>query len=401
MAQLGFFDADKRLEALSAKGDPLEAIDRLVPWESFRAEIEAVVLKPDELKKSSAGRKPFDAMLMFRMLVLQALNNLSDEQVEYQVRDRLSFSRFLRLAIEDSIPDATTLWLFREKLAEAGLIEKLFERFDQHLAAKGYMARGGQIIDASIVPVPTQRNSRDENDQLRAGRTPAGWKQKPAKLRQKDRDARWTKKHGRSFFGYKNHVNADAKHKLIRHYAVSDAAVHDSQELDGLLDKGNTCNDVRRQRLSVDRDRGPTQGQRLQEPDSPTRSAQPPAVCGARASEPRQEPDTRSYRACVRGAAERAGRSDRAHDWYGAGARQDRLAEPGLPHSPPGGAGTARRGMKVKSLCSFNRSSGRDGAVKTAIKLKTAPDIVPHHAAKSTIVRGAHQFVAALSMANR
>jgi transposase, IS5 family len=244
MGQPGFFDADKRLEALSAKGDPLEAIDQLVPWESFRAEIEAVVLTPDELKKSSAGRKPFDAILMFRMLVLQALNNLSDEQVEYQVRDRLSFSRFLGLAIEDSIPDGTTLWLFREKLAKAGLIEKLFDRFDQHLAAKGYMARGGQIIDASIVPVPTQRNSRDDNAELQAGRTPTGWKQTPAKLRQKDRDARWTKKHGRSFFGYKNHVNADVKHKLIRHYAVTDAAVHDSQELDGLLDTGNTCNDV-------------------------------------------------------------------------------------------------------------------------------------------------------------
>ena len=77
MGQLGFFDADKRLQALSARGDPLEAIDRLVPWESFRAAIEAVVLTPDELKKSSAGRKPFDAILMFRMLVLQALNNLS------------------------------------------------------------------------------------------------------------------------------------------------------------------------------------------------------------------------------------------------------------------------------------------------------------------------------------
>src|SRR6266496_316001 len=162
MGQLGFFDADKRLEALSAKGDPLEAIDRLVPWESFRAEVEAVVLTSDELKKSSAGRKPFDALLMFRMLVLQALNNLSDEQVEYQVRDRLSFSRFLGLAIEDSIPDSTTLWLFREKLAKAGLIEKLFDCFDQHLAAKGYMARGGQIIDASIVPVPTQRNSKEK-----------------------------------------------------------------------------------------------------------------------------------------------------------------------------------------------------------------------------------------------
>src|ERR1700716_3327260 len=189
MGQFGLFDADKRLAALSAKGDPLEAIDRLVPWERFRSDIEAVVLTPDEVKKSSAGRKPVDAIVMFRMLVLQALHNLSDEQAEYQVRDRFSFTRFLRLGLEDGISDATTLWLFREKLAKAGLIEKLFERFDQHLAAQGYLARGGQIIDASIVPVPTQRNSRDENNQLRAGRTPAGWKQKPAKLRQKDREA--------------------------------------------------------------------------------------------------------------------------------------------------------------------------------------------------------------------
>ena len=160
------------------------------------------------------------------------------------MRDRLSFSRFLGLAIEESIPDATTLWLFREKLAKAGLIPKLFDRFDQHLAAKGYMARGGQIIDASIVLVPTQRNSRDENAELQAGRTPAGWKQKPAKVRQKDRDARWTKKHGRSFFGYKNHVNADARHKLIRDYRVSDASEHDSQKLDELLTRGNTSRDV-------------------------------------------------------------------------------------------------------------------------------------------------------------
>ena len=245
MGQLGFFDAEKRLTALSAaKGDPLESIDRLVPWESFRADIEAVVLTPDEMKKSNAGRKPADAIVMFRMLVLQALHNLSDEQAEYQVRDRLSFTRFLRLGIEDSIPDATTLWLFREKLAKASLIEKLFERFDQHLAAQGYMARGGQMVDATIVPVPKQRNSRDENETVKAGETPAEWERKLAKLRQKDRDARWTKKHGQSFFGYKNHVNADARHKLIRRYQVTDAAVHDSQALDVLLSKGNTSTDV-------------------------------------------------------------------------------------------------------------------------------------------------------------
>ena len=244
MGQLGFFDTEKRLAALSAKGDPLEAIDRLVPWESFRADIEAVVLTPDEVKKSNAGRKPVDAIVMFRMLVLQALHNLSDEQAEYQVRDRFSFTRFLRLGIEDGIPDATTLWLFREKLAKAGVVEKLFERFDQHLAAQGYMARGGQMVDATIVPVPKQRNGRDENETVKAGQTPAAWETKPAKLRQKDRDARWTKKQGKSFFGYKNHVNADAKHKLIRRYEVTDAAVHDSQALDALLTKGNTSSDV-------------------------------------------------------------------------------------------------------------------------------------------------------------
>ena len=129
MGQFGFFDADKRLAVISAKGDPLEMIDRVVPFESFRAEIEAATLTPASEKKSNAGRKPIDVIVMFRMLVLQSLYNLSDEQIEYQVRDRLSFTRFLRLGIEDSIPDGTTLWLFRETLAKAGLIAKLFERF--------------------------------------------------------------------------------------------------------------------------------------------------------------------------------------------------------------------------------------------------------------------------------
>jgi transposase, IS5 family len=149
MAQLGFFDADRRLAALSAKGDPLEAISALVPWESFRADIEAVVLTPEDARKSNAGRKPIDAIVMLRMLVLQSLYNLSDEQVEFQVRDRLSFTRFLGLGLEDGVPDATTLWLFRERLAKAGLIDRLFERFGHHLEAKGYIARGGQMVVCS------------------------------------------------------------------------------------------------------------------------------------------------------------------------------------------------------------------------------------------------------------
>ncbi len=232
MAQIGFFDADKRLTGLSAKGDPLVGISALVPWESFRGDNEAVVLTADEAKKSLAGRKPIDAQVLFRMLVLQSLYNLLDEQIEYQVRDRLSFTRFLGLGFELGIPDGTTLWLFREKLVKAGLIDRLFERFGRHLEAKGYIARGGQMVDATIVPVPQQRNSRDENDQVKTGATREDRKKRPSKNRQKDKDARWTKKHGRIFFGYKNHVNADARHKLIRDYTVSDASEHDSQKLD-------------------------------------------------------------------------------------------------------------------------------------------------------------------------
>ena len=244
MGQPGFFDAEKRLAALSKKGDPLEAIAALVPWESFRADIEAVALTPEAEKKSRAGRKPFDALLMFRMLILQSLFNLSDDQIEYQVRDRMSFTRFLGLEFEDDIPDGTTLWVFREKLAQAGLVEKLFDRFNQHLTAKGYIARGGQMVDATIVPVPKQRNSHEENATVKRGETPVEWEQKPAKNGQKDKDARWTKKHGKSFFGYKNHVNVDKTHKLIRDYEVTDAAVHDSRVFETLLDKNNTSKDV-------------------------------------------------------------------------------------------------------------------------------------------------------------
>jgi hypothetical protein len=159
VGQLGFYDLDKRLEAISAKGDPLVALRALIPFESFRAEIEAVVrLAPGE-RKSNAGRKPFDAVLMFKVLVLQTLYNLSDEQVEYQIRDRISFMRFLGLGLEDAVPDATTVWLFREALAKAGLVKTLFERFNRHLDAKGYIARGGQIIDATIISAPKQRNT--------------------------------------------------------------------------------------------------------------------------------------------------------------------------------------------------------------------------------------------------
>ena len=213
-------------------------------WEDFRADIEAVTETKPEERKSNAGRKPYDTILKFKILVLQSLHNLSDDRTEYLIRDRISFMRFLDLELEDPVPDATTIWLFREALVQAGLIEKLFECFGQHLEADGYIARGGQIIDATIVSVPKQRNTKDENEAIKAGKTPEEWEEQPAKNAQKDKDARWTKKSHASFFGYKNHLGVDKAHKLIRKWDATDAAVHDSQKLDDVLDLSNTGKEV-------------------------------------------------------------------------------------------------------------------------------------------------------------
>ena len=165
-------------------------------WEDFRGDIEALTETEPEERKSNAGRKPYDALLKFKIVVLQSLHNLSDERTEYLIRDRISFMRFLDLELEDPVPDATT----REALAQAGLIDRLFERFGQHLEAEGYIARGGQIIDATIVSVPKQRNTKEENEAIKAGKTPEGWEKQPAKNAQKDKDARWTKKNDESFY---------------------------------------------------------------------------------------------------------------------------------------------------------------------------------------------------------
>jgi transposase, IS5 family len=203
----------------------------MVRWEDFRADIEAVTETKPEERKGNAGRTPYDTILKFKIVVLQSLHNLSDEQSEYLIRDRISFMRFLDLELEDPVPDATTIWLFREALAEAGLIDKLFERFGQHLEAEGYIARGGQL---------KQRNTKEEHEAIKAGKTPEGWEKQPAKNAQKDKDARWTKRNDESFYGYKNHVGVDKAHKLIRKWDATDAAVHDSQKLDDVLDLSNT-----------------------------------------------------------------------------------------------------------------------------------------------------------------
>ena len=219
--QSGLFDVEERLRELSAKGDDLERVNALVDFESFRRELELAVPRAD---RSKGGRPPYDHVLMFRILILQASHSLSDERTEYLVKDRLSFMRFLGLGLADRVPDANSIWNFREALTRARIdgspaIEALFQRFEAQLRAAGYIAMGGQIVDATIVSAPKQRNTEDEKRALREGRVPDEWAAKPAKLRQKDRDARWTVKCSKArpaadgarrvdiavpMFGYKN-----------------------------------------------------------------------------------------------------------------------------------------------------------------------------------------------------
>lgn len=241
MSQAGFFDFEQRKDQLDAHGNPLKVLEQSIDFEAFRPTLMKVRQRD---RKSDAGRKPYDVVLMFKMLVLQSLYNLSDNQVEYQVRDRISFMAFLGLGPGDAVPDEKTLWLFREQLTSLGLVKVLFEQFDRDLSSSGFCASKGNLVDASIVPVPRQRNSRGENQAIKDGCKPASFAENPCKDRQKDVDARWVTRHGERHFGYKNHVNADAGHKFVRRYEVTDAAVHDSQVIDRLLDEKNTNRDV-------------------------------------------------------------------------------------------------------------------------------------------------------------
>jgi transposase, IS5 family len=233
--QNSLFDLQNRYASLSKTGDPLERLNAIIDWEMFRPILERMDKKE---RKSKAGRKPTCRILMFKMLILQRLNGLSDERLQYQVTDRLSFMRFLGVELAGNVPDARTVWAFREALKEHQLADALFDRLNQALAELGIELKSGQIIDATFVPVPIQRNGRDNNALIKAGAVPIEWGQdaeQPNKLAHKDTDARWTKKGGQNHYGYKNHINIDKDTKLIASHACTDASVHDSQVFDTVL----------------------------------------------------------------------------------------------------------------------------------------------------------------------
>ncbi len=228
MEKRHLFERENQQRALR-EFDGLAKIKQLVDWEVFRPRLEQVFGSGG--KQRRRGRPPWDAVVMFRALLLGAMHGLSDHQLQFMLLDRTSFKEFAGLKSIDQVPDQKTLWKYRDELSKSGCMDELFGMFKEQLWARGYELTSGQIVDSSIVSVPVQRNSREENTKIKGGEVPEDWEAKPNKLRQKDVAARWTRKGVKNYYGYKNHISADRQTKFIAHWCVTAASAHDSKML--------------------------------------------------------------------------------------------------------------------------------------------------------------------------
>ena len=235
MKQIGFFDESKRLAVLSKLGDRLEWLNKVMDWRIFEETLERV--RPDKTQRGVGGRPPYSNELLFKIVILQSLYNISDDQTEYLLNCRLDFMRFLGLWLGDKVPDAKTIWLFRELLTTSGVYDELFELFNEKLLKIGVITREGSIEDATFVDVPRQRNKKEENEAIKAHETPEGWEDNPHKLAQKDLDARWAKKGAETHYGYKSHIKIDKISKIITNWRVTAANVNDIEMMLALLDE--------------------------------------------------------------------------------------------------------------------------------------------------------------------
>ena len=228
------FEREETVSELMKLGNPLALLNEIVDFNVFRPTLEEALVNRN--RKNNAGRKPLDPVFVFKVLVLQRLYGLSDEQTEYQIVDRLSFRSFLGIRTFSDVPDARTLWKYRDILATKRTFDTLFDDFNKVLESKGLIVNEGKIIDASFVEVPRQRNTREENQKIKDGEGDELWDDNPHKKSHKDVDARWTKKRNENHYGYKNHAKVCRKTKLIRSYDTTDASVHDSKVSDSLID---------------------------------------------------------------------------------------------------------------------------------------------------------------------
>ena len=231
---LGLFDYEFQLEKIKKHKPPLQKLNEIIDWEIFRKPIEEALHTES---KSNSGRKPYDKLFMFKILILQRYYNLSDEQTEFQIKDRISFLDFLGLSIGDNIPDEKTIWLFKEHLKDKNLSKKLFDIFTSKLVSNGVVAKEGTMVDASFIRVPKQRNKREDNSDIKKGAIPLEFGINKNKLSQKDCDARWVTKYKTNEFGYKDHASVDQKTKIITNYTITPSSTHDSQAIKDLINK--------------------------------------------------------------------------------------------------------------------------------------------------------------------
>jgi IS5 family transposase len=229
---------ENRLNRLSKLGDNLEKITAAVDFEIFRPLLKKAIERKNGAK---GGRPPFDLVMMFKIILLEQWNNLSDDRMEYYINDRLSYQRFLGLSLSSKVPDANTIWVFKEDIKESRVHDELFNLFDRILTGKGIIKHETTLIDASFVDVPRQRVPKEAYKKIKENKMPtkeeaqAEPEGNPHEQAQRDTDARWAKKNDEVHFGYKNHIAADGKTKLITGYRVSAANLHDSQMFMALL----------------------------------------------------------------------------------------------------------------------------------------------------------------------
>ena len=258
MERRGFFSLSEHLDQISKDGDPLEVLEATVDFDYFRGWLVEGLGYGDGAK---GGRPPFDPVSMFKAMILQAQHNLSDKKMEFMIRDRLSWMRFLNFDLGGPTPDENTIRLFRNKLTETGTLRRVMKAFDWQLHKKGYIPMSGQIVDASLVPAPKQRNTEPEKKAVKEGKSATEiWSDNPAKAAQKDVDARWTLKVGGKVryrpdgtplpqiatptFGYKSHISIDRHYGFIRGQAVTSATAADGHQLRRVFDTDNTSAEV-------------------------------------------------------------------------------------------------------------------------------------------------------------
>ena len=240
MKQLGIFSEDKALERLSALGDPLEQLERIMDWSIFLPIMDEI--RPNKTQEGIGGRPPYDNTFVIKTFILKEMNGVSFNQLEFMANDRLTWKRFLGLGLEEKAPDENTFWSWNELLVKSGRYEELFQIFKQRLEEAGVIAKKGSLVDSTFVDVPRQRISRDEREALKRKELPERWLMpgNENELSQRDAEATWAKKGNETHFGYKDHIEVDSESKIITDFIVTPANVHDSQEICDLIDENVT-----------------------------------------------------------------------------------------------------------------------------------------------------------------